>query len=179
MTTFFVRLQNAGHRVAQRLNRPPPPSCMLAPPLQAMCYILALNGIILSGTGISKNGSFFATALSSGIFTMVMGYVANVPIALAPGMGLNGYFASLVMSGRLDFKNALGAVFLSGVLYSFFTLTGLRAAIFKAIPAYMRTSISVGVGFFIAMIGLKIGEITRITLTSPYAVKPDNSLAFW
>lgn len=146
-----------------------------------MCYIMALNGIILNagmpwGTGISVNGAFFATALSSGIFTIVMGLVANAPIALAPGMGLNAYFASIVGAGglavagkSLDLPNALGAVFLSGVLYMFFTVTGLRSAIFQAIPGWMRSAIGVGVGFFITMIGLKIGEIEVVSV-APWAI---------
>lgn len=95
----------------------------------AMCYILALNGVILAGTGISKNGSFFATALAGGIFTTLMGLFVNVPVALSPGMGLNGYFASLVVSGKMTYQDALGAVFLSGIFYLVFTVTGLRAMV--------------------------------------------------
>ena len=98
----------------------------------SMCYILALNGVILNaaklwkipGDGFGANGIFFATALASGIFTIVMGLVANAPIALAPGMGLNGYFYLIAAGGGsiagLGGPNALGAVFLSGVFYTFF-----------------------------------------------------------
>lgn len=71
-------------------------------------------------------------------------------------MGLNGYFAAVVASGLLDLPNALGAVFLSGVFYVFLTVTGIRATVFNAVPPFMRASISVGVGFFITMIGLKV-----------------------
>jgi len=131
----------------------------------SMCYILFLNGLIIRGTGITAGGSFFATALASGIFTFLMGLLVNAPIALAPGMGLNAYFATIAAlgTGKLDYANALGAVFLSGVFYTFFTFTGLRTAIFKAIPSHLRTAISVGVGFFITIVGLRIGGIFSTT----------------
>ena len=153
----------------------------------AMCYILALNGVILSGTGISKNGAFFATALASGIFTFLMGLLVNVPVALAPGMGLNGYFAAIVASGALSWSDALGAVFISGIFYLVLTVTGLRSAVFRAVPPSLRAAITVGIGFFITMIGLKIGQITRVTVTVPaVAVGVTNvyagnvgSLPFW
>lgn len=143
----------------------------------SMCYIMALNGIILCpapgpdnnycANSITPAGSFFATALASGIFTLLMGVLVNVPLALAPGMGLNGYFAVLIWSGALNYQNALGAVFMSGIFYIFFTFTGMRAALFTAIPAWMRHTIAVGIGFFICMIGLKIGEITSIVTLPP------------
>lgn len=120
----------------------------------------------VNAAGITKKMSFFATALASGIFTLLMGVLVNVPVALAPGMGLNGYFASVVASGALDWQNALGAVFLSGIFYLFFTFTGLRLMLFKAVPHSLRAAITVGIGFFITMIGLKIGQITRVSILS-------------
>jgi AGZA family xanthine/uracil permease-like MFS transporter len=161
----------------------------------SMCYILALNGIIISNTGISKNASFFSTALSSGIFTTMMGLVVNIPVALAPGMGLNGYFNTLAATcyqnptgdttkfqcptwGKttLPWNDAMGAVMVSGLIYLIFTVTGLRSMLFRAVPVSLRAAISVGIGFFITMIGLKIGQLTRITLAdfaidSPYLLR--------
>jgi AGZA family xanthine/uracil permease-like MFS transporter len=150
----------------------------------SMCYIMVLNGVIIAQTGITKNGSLFATALSSGLFTFMMGALVNVPMALAPGMGLNGFFATVATtckenkSGSIDgvrcagwgdtslpWSDAMGAVFLSGIFYLFLTFTGLRQMLFHAVPPSLRTSITIGIGFFITMIGLKIGEITKIELS--------------
>ena len=76
----------------------------------------------------------------------MMGLLVNVPVALAPGMGLNGYFAALVASGQMSFKDALGAVFISGIFYLVLTVTGLRAMVFRAVPPSMRAGITVGIG---------------------------------
>jgi len=144
----------------------------------SMCYILALNGIIIAGpynTGMNRAGVFFATALASGIFTFCMGLFVNVPVALAPGMGLNGFFAVAAQTcyanptgdingvacpgwGEyiLPWSDAMGAVFLSGWFYLFFTFTGLRAMLFQAVPKSLRAAITVGIGMFITMIGLKV-----------------------
>jgi hypothetical protein len=120
----------------------------------AMCYILALNGVIVSSPlSFSKRASFFATALSAGIFTTLMGVLVNVPVALAPGMGLNGYFASVVNNQKLTWTDAMGAVFISGIFYLFFTFSGLRTMLFRAVPKGLRAAITVGIGFFITIIG--------------------------
>jgi AGZA family xanthine/uracil permease-like MFS transporter len=149
-----------------------------------MCYILALNGIIIANTGISKPESFFSTAVASGGFTLAMGLIVNVPVALAPGMGLNGYFNSVARTcptlnptgdingvqcpswghSTLPWSDGMGAVFISGWIYLFFTVTGLRSMLFQAVPTSLRAAITIGIGFFITMIGLKIGELTRVTL---------------
>jgi len=151
----------------------------------SMSYIMILNGIIIGGpfnTGISLNGVFFATTLSAGLFTTAMGLFVNVPVALAPGMGLNGFFATIAPTcpqnltgdingipcdtwgvSSLPWSDAMGAVFLSGFIYLFFTFTGLRSMLFIAVPKSLRAAITVGIGFFITIIGLKIGQITRIT----------------
>lgn len=144
-----------------------------------MCYIIALNGVIVSGpNSLSKKMSFFATCLSSGIFTLLMGVLVNIPVALAPGMGLNGYFASVVASNQLSWTDALGAVFLSGIIYLFFTFTGLRAMLFRAVPPSLRSAIVVGIGFFITIIGLKIGEIIRVS-TLGVGANPYSDIPFW
>ena len=185
----------------------------------AMCYILVLNGVIIGGafnTGIPKGGVFFATALAAGIFTFMMGSIVNVPIALAPGMGLNGYFSTIAGGvcwsnipeghgadgynpgsltddqlfslfpggtqwgsptppcadwgkGSLPWTDAMGAVFISGFIYWFVTFTGLRSMLFRAVPKSLRASIACGIGFFITIIGLKIGKITRVSL-QPWVV---------
>jgi len=160
----------------------------------SMAYIMVLNGVIIAGpfnTGLSPNGVFFATALSSGIFTFMMGLFVNIPVALAPGMGLNGFFATIAPTcqdnrtgdingtpcptwgtSSLPWSDAMGAVFISGIFYLFFTVVGLRSMLFRAVPPSLRAAITVGIGFFITMIGLKIGEITRITL-QPWALAYD------
>ena len=150
----------------------------------SMCYILALNGIIISNTGITKSAAFFSTAIASGGFTFMMGLLVNVPVALAPGMGLNGYFNTIGRAcpgindtGSIDgtpcpnwgtsslpWSDAMGAVFLSGWIYLFFTFTGLRSMLFQAVPPSLRASITIGIGFFITIIGLKIGQITAIVV---------------
>jgi adenine/guanine/hypoxanthine permease len=145
----------------------------------SMAYILALNGVIISSPiSMSRRASFFATALSSGIFTLLMGVFVNVPIALAPGMGLNGYFASVVASQTLTWTDALGAVFLSGILYLALTMTGLRALLFRAIPPHLRAAITVGIGFFLTIIGLKIGEIMRVSVLG-MPINSYSAIPFW
>lgn len=145
----------------------------------AMCYIIALNGVIVAGpNSLTKKMSFFATCLSSGIFTLLMGVMVNIPVALAPGMGLNGYFASVVASNSLSWTDTMGAVFLSGILYLFFTFTGLRAMLFRAVPPSLRSAIVVGIGFFITIIGLKIGEIIRISVLG-MPIGSYSDIPFW
>jgi len=128
---------------------------------------------------------FFATTLSAGIFTFLMGSFVNIPVALAPGMGLNGYFATVAKSCKdnetgssdgtacsgwgessLPWSDAMGAVLVSGLFYLLLTVTGLRAMLFVAVPKSMRAGITAGIGFFITIIGLTIGQITRVTLAN-------------
>lgn len=121
-----------------------------------MAYILFVNPLTLEPTGMDKGAIFMATALSSAIATLFMGFYANYPFALAPGMGLNAYFTfSLVLGTGLSWETALGAVFVSGIIAVIVTLTGLRELLIRAIPATLKQALGAGIGTFIAFIGLK------------------------
>jgi len=121
-----------------------------------MAYILAVNPDILSATGMDKNALFTATALAAGIATLVMALVAKLPFALAPGMGLNAFFAFTVVLGMgYSWQFALTAVFIEGIIFLILTAFNIRELIVNAIPLSMKHSISVGIGLFIAFIGLQ------------------------
>jgi AGZA family xanthine/uracil permease-like MFS transporter len=125
-----------------------------------MAYIIFINPMILSETGMDKNALIAVTCLVTAIATIITGIFANAPIAMAPGMGLNAFFAYLVASGTMDWQTALGAVFLSGLLFLIFTLLGLRKKIVEAIPQSLISAIAVGIGLFITFIGLrKLGVV--------------------
>lgn len=121
-----------------------------------MSYIIAVNPNILStGTGMEPSAIFMATILAAALSTLVMGLVANWPVALAPGMGLNAFFAfTLCGMLQLPWQQALGAVFISGVLALIVTMTGLRELMIRAIPESLKHAVSAGIGFFIMLIGL-------------------------
>lgn len=122
----------------------------------AMAYILAVNPAMLSQTGMSVQSVFLATAISSGIATIIMGLFANYPVALAPGMGVNALFTYTICGQMgLSYKGALACVFVSGILFLIISVTGVRKAIINAIPAQLKLAIGAGIGFFIAFIGLK------------------------
>ena len=121
----------------------------------AMAYILAVNPGILSGAGMNWNAVFTATALSAAIATLVMAFCANLPVALAPGLGLNAFFTYTVVLGMgCSFQLALTAVLLEGVLFIILSLCGVREAIIKSIPEGLKKAVAVGIGLFIAIIGL-------------------------
>ena len=125
-----------------------------------MAYILFLNPNILSATGMDKNAVFFATAIAAGFVTIAMGLVANFPIALAPGMGLNAFFATVALAGvGMPWRIALGAVFISGLIFILLTLTKVRQILVVAVPASLKVAITVGIGLFVTIIGLKLSEI--------------------
>jgi len=127
-----------------------------------MAYIIFVNPMILSSTGMDKNALIAVTCLVTAIATIITGVVANAPIAMAPGMGLNAFFAYLVVSGQMDWQSALGVVFLSGLLFLILTLLGLRKKIVEAIPRPLISAIAVGIGLFITFIGLvKLGIVVR------------------
>jgi len=127
-----------------------------------MAYIIFVNPMILSSTGMDKDALIIVTCLVTAIATIITGIFANAPIAMAPGMGLNAFFAYLVASGKMDWQNALGVVFLSGLLFLILTLAGLRRKIVEAIPRSLICAIAVGIGLFITFIGLvKLGVIVR------------------
>ncbi len=121
----------------------------------AMTYILAVNPGMLSMTGMDAGSVFTATALSAAIATLVMGFVANLPVALAPGMGLNAFFTFTVCMGMgCSWQLALTAVLLEGVLFLILSFCGIREAIIKSIPENLKIAVSVGIGLFICLIGL-------------------------
>jgi len=125
-----------------------------------MAYIIFVNPAILSDAGMNKEALIAVTCMVSALATLIVGVFANAPIAMAPGMGLNAFFAYLVVSGKMDWKTALGVVFLSGLLFLMLTLLGLRKKIVEAIPPYLFSAIAVGIGLFITFIGLvKLGIV--------------------
>lgn len=125
----------------------------------AMAYIVFVNPDILSATGMDLGAVFVATCLAAAIGTLIMGLWAKLPIAQAPGMGLNTFFAFTVVLGMgIDWEVALAATFVSGVLFLLLTVTGLRELIINAIPMPMKLAVGAGIGLFIAFIGLKNAE---------------------
>ncbi len=121
-----------------------------------MAYILAVNPDILSATGMDKGAVFSATAIASIVATLVMALVAKLPFALAPGMGLNAFFAFTVCLGMgYSWQFALTAVFLEGIIFLLLTLFNIRELIINAIPINMKHAISAGIGLFIAFIGMQ------------------------
>jgi AGZA family xanthine/uracil permease-like MFS transporter len=121
-----------------------------------MAYIVLVNPAILSTTGMPLAGVAAATCLAAGIGCLLMGFLANYPIALAPGMGLNAYFAFTVVGAMgVPWQTALGLVFISGVLFFVLTLVGVRQLIVSAIPRALFSAIAAGIGIFIAFIGLR------------------------
>ena len=120
----------------------------------AMAYILAVNPGMLSQTGISMQAVFLATAIASGVASILMGLLANYPVALAPGMGVNALFTYTVcFTFGYSWQAALAAVLLSGIIFLVITVTGIRKMIINAIPKDMKLAIGAGIGFFIAFIG--------------------------
>jgi len=141
----------------------------------AMAYILAVNPDILSAAGMDKGAVFTATALAALIATLLMALFANYPFVLAPGMGLNAYFAYTVC-GQMGYtwQVALAAVFIEGLIFIVLSLTNVREAIFNAIPMTLKHAVTAGIGLFIAFIGLQNGKIVvnnDATLISVFSVK--------
>jgi AGZA family xanthine/uracil permease-like MFS transporter len=125
-----------------------------------MAYIVFVNPAILGDAGMPKGAVFVATCLIAALGTVIMGLYANYPIATAPGMGLNAYFAYVVVLGMgLKWQVALGAVFISGCLFLLVTVFRLRELIIRAIPQSLRIGITVGIGMFLAIIALKSAGI--------------------
>lgn len=138
-----------------------------------MAYILAVNPTILSATGMDKGAVLTATAIASLIGTLCMAFFANYPFALAPGMGLNAFFAyTVVLQMGYTWEMALAAVFVEGVIFIVLSLTNIREALFNAIPMTLKKAVSAGIGLFIALIGLLNAQIivanpaTKISLFS-------------
>lgn len=125
-----------------------------------MAYILAVNPNILSATGMDRQAILLATALASFLGTVLMALLANYPFALAPGMGLNAYFAYTVVIGYgYSWQIALLAVFIEGLIFIVLSVTNVREAIFNAIPMTLKSAVSAGIGLFIAFIGLQNAKI--------------------
>ncbi len=121
-----------------------------------MAYIIFVNPEILSSTGMDKQALVAVTCIVSALATIAVGMIARAPIAMAPGMGLNAFFAySLVMNEQISWETGLGVVFVSGLLFLILTAAGLRKRIVTAIPQSMIAGISVGIGLFITFIGLQ------------------------
>lgn len=137
-----------------------------------MAYILAVNPSILSEAGMNANAVLIATCLASFIGTMLMALLANMPFALSAGMGLNAYLAYTVVLGMgVSWQLALFAVFVEGIIFIVLSLTNVREAIFNAIPLTLKKGVSVGIGLFIAFIGLQnaglcVDSSTLVTITS-------------
>ena len=140
-----------------------------------MAYILAVNPSIMAATGMDSGAVFTATALAAFIGTLLMAIFANYPFALAPGMGLNAYFAYTVVIGMgYTWQYALTAVFAEGIIFILLSLTNVREAIFNAIPMNLKHAVSVGIGLFIAFIGLQNAKIVvnnDSTLVSVFSFK--------
>lgn len=138
-----------------------------------MSYILAVNPLILCETGMDKGAVFSATVIAAAIATLVMAFYAKMPFALASGMGINAFFAyTLVLVMGYTWQQALAAVLVEGVVFIVLTLFRVREAIVKAIPINLRYSISVGIGLFIAFIGLKNGGIIMASESTMTALAP-------
>ncbi|GGA75765.1 NCS2 family permease [Ornithinibacillus halotolerans] len=128
----------------------------------AMAYILFVNPDILSAAGMDPGAVFTATAIAAAVGTLFMGVIARYPIALAPGMGLNAFFAfSVVIGMGIPWETALAGVLASGLIFIVLTLTGLREKVINAIPAALKKAVGAGIGLFIAFVGLQSAEIIK------------------
>lgn len=137
----------------------------------AMAYILFVNPSILSNAGIPREAAVAATIWSAALCTLAMGLFANFPVAMAPGMGLNAFFAFYVCGTLgLPWQTALGAVFISGIVFFLLTVTKLRQLIIDSVPMSLKAAVVVGIGMFIAFVGLQSSGIivandaTKVTL---------------
>lgn len=131
-----------------------------------MAYILFVNPSILGSAGMDKNAVLLATAIGSAAVTIMMGLFVNYPIALAPGMGLNAFYAFTVVIGMgISWQVALGAVFISGIIFLLLTVTKIRQLLVEGMPNSLKHAITVGIGLFITIIGLKLSGIMNIRLS--------------
>jgi len=126
----------------------------------AMAYILVVNPGILANTGMDKGALVTVTALTAAVATTIMALLTNYPIALAPGMGINAFFTfTICLANKVPWQEALGMVFVNGVIFLLLSLTGIREKIVRAIPYALKIAITCGIGLFIAFIGLKNGGV--------------------
>jgi AGZA family xanthine/uracil permease-like MFS transporter len=126
----------------------------------AMAYILAVNPSILANTGMDKGALVTVTALTAAVATALMALLTNYPLALAPGMGINAFFTFTICLGKhVPWNEALGMVFVNGLIFLALSVTGVREKIIAAIPAPLKVAVTCGIGFFIAFLGLKSGGV--------------------
>jgi AGZA family xanthine/uracil permease-like MFS transporter len=156
-----------------------------------MAYILAVNPNVLSvfgsgATGMNWMAVFLATAIAAGVVTIAMGLFANFPVALAPGMGLNAYFATVILTTAATPKPitasmALAAVFISGIIFLILTITQIRQMLITAVPDSLKHAITVGIGLFITIIGLKNSGLLTVALdpSKDYGAHKFSDLAFF
>jgi adenine/guanine/hypoxanthine permease len=127
-----------------------------------MAYILAVNPVFLAAAGMPPAGAIVATALSAGFATLLMAFLANYPVALAPGMGMNAFFAyGICLGSHVPWPVALGIVFWAGIVFVVLTATGARQVLVRAVPEVIKLAGAVGIGLFIAFIGLQHGGLVR------------------
>jgi AGZA family xanthine/uracil permease-like MFS transporter len=141
-----------------------------------MAYIIFVNPVILGAVGLDKTQTAAVTALGAGVMSIAMGLFANMPIALASGMGLNAVVAFTLVAGmKLTWEQAMAVVFWEGVIIALLVLTNVRIAIFRAIPMNLKRAIGVGIGLFIALIGASAAGLVKASTTPgvPIAVDPD------
>ena len=139
-----------------------------------MAYILAVNPSILSASGMDSGAVFTATCLASALASFLMGFIANLPFVLSAGMGLNAYFSYTVVLGMgYTWHVALAAVFIEGIIFILLSLGNVREKIFNMIPPTIKVAVSVGIGLFIAFIGLQNAKIVvaSSTLVSLFNIK--------
>src|SRR6516164_6293593 len=142
-----------------------------------MVYIVFVNPQILGNAGMDKGAVFVATCIAAAVSTLVMAFYANYPIALAPGMGLNAFFAfTVVLTMKYTWQQALGAVFCSGVIFFLISILRIREYIINSIPKNLKLAISAGVGLFLGIIAL---EEAKIVVANPATLVTLGDLKQW
>ena len=124
-----------------------------------MAYIVVVNPAILSSAGVPFDQVFMATIIAAVVGTLIMALFANYPIAIAPGMGMNAYFVTVVLNQGISYQTVFAAVFFAGILFILLTFTPLRKSLIAAIPETLKVGITVGIGLFIAFLGLRMSGI--------------------
>ncbi|HWA10864.1 MAG TPA: NCS2 family permease [Opitutaceae bacterium] len=153
MLQRFFKLDQAGTTVGRELQAG-------LTTFAAMAYILVVNPDILANTGMDKGALVTVTALTAAVATTLMALLTNYPIALAPGMGINAFFTfTICLTDKVPWQEALGMVFVNGVIFLLLSVTGVREKIVRAIPYSLKIAITCGIGLFIAFIGLKNGGV--------------------
>src|SRR5690625_3289583 len=120
-----------------------------------MSYIVVVNPSVLSAAGVPFEQVFIATVISAVVGTLIMAFWANYPIAIAPGMGMNAYFVSVVATQGVSYQAVFGAVLFAGIIFLLLTFTKFRVLLLKSIPASLKFGITAGIGLFIAFLGIK------------------------